>query len=491
MIKYNPTTEQNPKESLKNAIREYPDSLMLVQDLIELYRNEGAYDSALALTDMQIKKDSGNAYLWNMKATLLFENEDTLNAIKSLEHAINIYPLPEYLVALGTIYAEIKNPKSIIIADELLKANRVKSGKDAMFVKGFIIVIQMIRKRQLPILTVAFTWISLICFPTGKKPLLCTILGKYAEALEVLKRAVTIQNNFDEGYYWMGKCYEKLEGRMMQFKVTRQHFCMIKILLKQEKHLRNENLNQVVSRKEVQINFTIIINHYTITTTHNSQFTFAIMPIIAPSLLAADFLHLGDACKMLNESEADWFHLDVMDGRFVPNISYGMSIIKQMRKSGTKFFDVHLMIVEPEKYAEEFKDAGADGLTVHLEACRNLHRNIQQIKSLGMKAGVAINPHSPVILLKDIIADIDLVNLMSVNPGFGAQSFIPYTIQKIKELKSLIIESGSSAKIEVDGGVSLQNAKEILIAGADVLVAGNAVFGSDNPKETIRKFKNL
>ena len=215
------------------------------------------------------------------------------------------------------------------------------------------------------------------------------------------------------------------------------------------------------------------------------------MPIIAPSLLNADFLNLADACKMLNESEADWFHLDVMDGRFVPNISYGMSVIKQMRKSGTKFFDVHLMILEPEKYAEEFKDAGADGLTVHLEACRNLHRNIQQIKLLGMKAGVAVNPHSPVILLKDIIADIDLVNLMGVNPGFGAQSFIPYTIQKIKQLKSLIMESGSAAKIEVDGGVSLQNGKEILMAGADVLVAGHAVFGADNPKETIRKFKNL
>jgi ribulose-phosphate 3-epimerase len=215
------------------------------------------------------------------------------------------------------------------------------------------------------------------------------------------------------------------------------------------------------------------------------------MPIIAPSLLTADFLNLGEACKMLNDSEADWFHLDVMDGRFVPNISYGMSVIKQMRKSATKFFDVHLMILEPEKYAEEFKDAGADGLTVHLEACTNLHRNIQQIKLLGMKAGVAINPHTPVILLKDIIADIDLVNLMSVNPGFGAQSFIPYTIQKIKELKSLITGSGSSAKIEVDGGVSLQNGKEILMAGADVLVAGNAVFGSDNPIETIRRFKNL
>lgn len=215
------------------------------------------------------------------------------------------------------------------------------------------------------------------------------------------------------------------------------------------------------------------------------------MSIIAPSLLAADFLHLEDACKMLNESEADWFHLDVMDGRFVPNISYGMSIINQMRKTSTKFFDVHLMILEPEKYAEEFKDAGADGLSVHLEACRNLHRNIQQIKSLGMKAGVAINPHSPVFLLKDIIADIDLVCLMSVNPGFGAQSFIPYSIEKIKQLKILIRETGSSAKIEVDGGVSLQNGKEILDAGADVLVAGNAIFATADPKETIRKFKML
>lgn len=213
--------------------------------------------------------------------------------------------------------------------------------------------------------------------------------------------------------------------------------------------------------------------------------------ILAPSILAADFLHLGDACAIVNESEADWFHLDVMDGRFVPNISYGMSIIKQLKKVGKKFFDVHLMILEPEKYAEEFKDSGADGLTVHIEACKNLHRNIQQIKSLGMKAGVAINPHSPVMLLKDIISDIDLVNLMSVNPGFGAQSFIPYSIQKIKDLKQLITESNSSAKIEVDGGVSLKNAQEILKAGADVLVAGNAVFNTDEPRETIKKFKAL
>ncbi|MEO6639534.1 MAG: ribulose-phosphate 3-epimerase [Ginsengibacter sp.] len=215
------------------------------------------------------------------------------------------------------------------------------------------------------------------------------------------------------------------------------------------------------------------------------------MSIIAPSILTADFLHLEDACKMLNESKADWFHLDVMDGRFVPNISFGMHIIKQIRKASTKFFDVHLMILEPGNYADEFKDAGADQLTVHLEACLHLHRNIQQIKALGMKAGVAINPHSPVMLLEDIIADIDLVNLMSVNPGFGAQTFIPHSIQKIKELKALIIEKKSSALIEIDGGVSLKNAKEILAAGADVLVTGNAVFSSENPIDTIAKLKGM
>jgi ribulose-phosphate 3-epimerase len=213
--------------------------------------------------------------------------------------------------------------------------------------------------------------------------------------------------------------------------------------------------------------------------------------ILAPSILAADFLHLADACNIVNKSEADWFHLDVMDGRFVPNISYGMNVIRQLKKVGTKFFDVHLMILEPEKYAEEFKDAGADGLTVHIEACVNLHRNIQQIKSLGMKAGVGINPHSQIMLLKDIIADIDLVNVMSVNPGFGGQSFIQHSIEKIKELRNLIGNSGSLAKIEVDGGVTLENAKEILDAGADVLVAGNTIFGSKDPSETIRQFKLL
>jgi len=201
--------EQNSKESLKNAIREYPDSLMMVQDLIELYRNEGAYDSALTLTDAQIKKDSDNAYLWNMKATLLFENEDTINAIKSLEHAINIYPLPEYLVALATIYAEIKNPKSIIIADELLKGNRVKSGKDAMFVKGLYYSYTNDKERAIAYFDSSIHMDFTYMFSYREKAIALYDLGKYAAALEVLKKAVTIQNNFDEGYYWMGKCYEK------------------------------------------------------------------------------------------------------------------------------------------------------------------------------------------------------------------------------------------------------------------------------------------
>jgi ribulose-phosphate 3-epimerase len=215
------------------------------------------------------------------------------------------------------------------------------------------------------------------------------------------------------------------------------------------------------------------------------------MPIIAPSLLAADFLHLEQECQMLNESKADWFHLDVMDGRFVPNISFGMSVIKQLRKTTAKFFDVHLMIVEPEKYSEEFKDAGANSLTVHQEACPHLHRNIQQIKSLGMKAGVAINPATPVALLQDIIRDVDMVLVMSVNPGFGGQSFIPHSLAKIAELKALIKNTASSAKIEVDGGISLDNAAEILQAGADVLVAGSSIFKSENPLETIEKMKSL
>lgn len=215
------------------------------------------------------------------------------------------------------------------------------------------------------------------------------------------------------------------------------------------------------------------------------------MPIIAPSLLASDFLHLEKECKMLNESQADWFHLDVMDGQFVPNISYGLPIIKQLRKTTSKFFDVHLMIVQPEKFAEAFKEAGANSLTVHQETCPHLHRNIQQIKSLGMKAGIAINPATPVFLLKDIICDADMILVMSVNPGFGGQSFIEHSLEKIKELKTLIKNTGSSAKIEVDGGISLENASAIINTGADVLVAGSSIFKSENPTETIRKMKEL
>lgn len=215
------------------------------------------------------------------------------------------------------------------------------------------------------------------------------------------------------------------------------------------------------------------------------------MAIIAPSLLSADFLHLKDACDMLNSSEAEWFHLDVMDGRFVPNISYGIPVIQAIRKATTKVCDVHLMIEEPEKYAEAFKAAGADVLSVHIEACRHLHRNLQQIKGLGMKAGVAINPHTPVSLLKDVIKDTDVVCMMSVNPGFGGQKFITHTIDKIKELRRMINEAGATTLIEIDGGVTLDNAAEIVAAGADVLVAGNTVFSASDPVKTISMLKQL
>jgi ribulose-phosphate 3-epimerase len=215
------------------------------------------------------------------------------------------------------------------------------------------------------------------------------------------------------------------------------------------------------------------------------------MPIIAPSLLSANFINLEADCKMLNESQADWFHLDVMDGRFVPNITFGPMIIEFIRKTTTKVCDVHLMIEEPGKYTEQFKNAGADILSVHLEACPHLHRNIQQIKSLGMKAGVAINPHTPVSSLSDVLADIDLVCMMSVNPGFGAQKFIPQTLEKIKQLRKMIDEKGLNVHIEIDGGVTLDNAKEILSAGADVLVAGNTVFKSADPTKTIQQLKQL
>ncbi len=215
------------------------------------------------------------------------------------------------------------------------------------------------------------------------------------------------------------------------------------------------------------------------------------MAIIAPSLLSADFLNLQRDCTMLNKSDADWFHLDVMDGRFVPNISFGPMIIEFISKSTTKYCDVHLMIEEPGNYAEAFKKAGANNLTIHYEACRHLHRNIQQIKSLGMHAGVALNPHTPVDFLKDILKDIDLVCLMSVNPGFGGQSFIPHTIYKIQQLKEMIHEQLVNVKIEIDGGVTLENAGAIIDAGADVLVAGNTVFKSADPTATIKALKAL
>lgn len=215
------------------------------------------------------------------------------------------------------------------------------------------------------------------------------------------------------------------------------------------------------------------------------------MAIIAPSLLASNFLNLQSECTMLNESVADWYHLDVMDGRFVPNISFGPMLVEFFRKATNKVCDVHLMIEEPGNYAEAFKKAGADILSVHIEACPHLHRNIQQIKSLGMQAGVAINPHTPVEALQDVLADIDMVCMMSVNPGFGGQSFIPHTINKIKQLRKMIDEQSLQVKIEVDGGVTLENAKSIIDAGADVLVAGNTVFKSADPMTTIAALKNL
>jgi len=213
--------------------------------------------------------------------------------------------------------------------------------------------------------------------------------------------------------------------------------------------------------------------------------------IVSPSLLSADFLHLSKDIEMVNRSQADWFHLDIMDGVFVPNISYGLPVVSQIKKMATKPLDVHLMIVQPERYVEAFHKAGADILTVHYETCTHLHRTIQQIKAQGMKAGVSLNPHTPVSLLEDVIEDIDVVLLMSVNPGFGGQSFIEQTINKVDKLKKLIMESNSHTLIEIDGGGNFETGKRLGNAGADALVAGSFVFNSPDPEANIKGLKEL
>lgn len=213
--------------------------------------------------------------------------------------------------------------------------------------------------------------------------------------------------------------------------------------------------------------------------------------LIAPSVLAADFANLQRDVEMINNSEADWFHIDIMDGVFVPNISFGMPVLAAISKHAKKTIDVHLMIVDPDRYIKTFKDLGADVLTVHYEACNHLHRSLQAIKAEGMKAGVAINPHTNVALLEDVINDIDLVCIMSVNPGFGGQSFIENTYKKVKQLKEIIVRNNANTLIEIDGGVTSKNAKQLVEAGADVLVAGSFVFNAENPIETIADLKKI
>ena len=213
--------------------------------------------------------------------------------------------------------------------------------------------------------------------------------------------------------------------------------------------------------------------------------------IVSPSLLSADFGHLADDIAMLNRSEADWYHLDVMDGVFVPNISFGFPVMEAMAKLATKPLDVHLMIVQPEKFVTQVADLGAKIMNVHYEACTRLHRTVQQIKAAGMMAGVTLNPHTPVSLLEDIIGDLDLVMLMSVNPGFGGQKFIEHAVEKTRRLKQLIQANGASTLIEIDGGVNRTTGKLLADAGADVLVAGSAVFKAQDPEEEIRVLKHL